>query len=85
MKCLILLGIVTIVPLLCQIVTTASSKYTTQYPQGSSVTYHCDDGYTMTGDHTQTCQSNGAWDKPAPTCDVPGNLKGRVTPRCYVG
>ncbi len=39
------------------------------YPQGSSVTYHCDDGYTMTGDNTRTCQSNGRWDKPAPKCD----------------
>ncbi len=45
---------------------------TAPYHQGTSVTYHCDDGYTMTGDNTLTCQSNGAWDKPAPTCDVPG-------------
>ncbi len=28
------------------------------YHQGASVTYQCDDGYTMTGDNTLICQSN---------------------------
>ncbi len=38
------------------------------YHQGSSVTYKCNNGYTMNGDNTLTCQSEGTWDKPAPTC-----------------
>ncbi len=53
---------------------------TAPYHQGASVTYHCDDGYTMTGDNTLTCQSNGAWDKTVPRCDAPGYFQGKVTP-----
>ncbi|CAJ1086014.1 sushi%2C von Willebrand factor type A, EGF and pentraxin domain-containing protein 1 [Xyrichtys novacula] len=36
----------------------------------SKVRYECDEGYTLNGDHTLICQSDGLWDKPAPRCDV---------------
>lgn len=36
----------------------------------SKVKYECDEGYTLNGDSTRVCQSDGLWDKPAPHCDV---------------
>ncbi|XP_068164048.1 sushi, von Willebrand factor type A, EGF and pentraxin domain-containing protein 1 isoform X1 [Antennarius striatus] len=36
----------------------------------NKVKYECDEGYTLKGDHTRTCQSNGLWDNPAPRCDI---------------
>ncbi len=50
------------------------ATYTALYHQGASVTYHCDDGYSMTGDNTLTCQSNGTWDKLSPTCNRQGKV-----------
>ncbi|TKS92960.1 Sushi, von [Collichthys lucidus] len=51
-----------------------------QYPTGecqgsefgfnSKVKYDCDEGYTLNGESTRVCQSDGLWDKPAPRCDV---------------
>ncbi len=54
------------------------------YHQGGSMTYHCDDDYTMTGDDTLTCQSNGAWDKPTPTCEAPCKALIFLTFQSYV-
>ncbi|KAE8279214.1 Sushi, von Willebrand factor type A, EGF and pentraxin domain-containing protein 1 [Larimichthys crocea] len=36
----------------------------------SKVKYDCDEGYTLNGEATRVCQSDGLWDKPAPRCDV---------------
>uniref|UniRef100_A0A672YPJ6 Sushi, von Willebrand factor type A, EGF and pentraxin domain-containing protein 1 n=1 Tax=Sphaeramia orbicularis TaxID=375764 RepID=A0A672YPJ6_9TELE len=36
----------------------------------SKVKYECDEGYTLNGDSTRICQSNGLWDKPVPRCDI---------------
>ena len=36
---------------------------------GSSATYRCDDGFTLTGgDETRVCQPNGEWSGMEPTC-----------------
>ena len=39
---------------------------------GSTVTYHCDSGYTLEGDQTLTCIMGGdekpSWNKPKPIC-----------------
>ena len=37
---------------------------------GSSVTYACDAGYTLTGSDTTLCQADGNWSDPAPTCVI---------------
>ncbi|XP_039996882.1 sushi, von Willebrand factor type A, EGF and pentraxin domain-containing protein 1 isoform X2 [Xiphias gladius] len=36
----------------------------------SKVKYECDEGYTLNGDSTRVCQSDGLWDKLAPHCDI---------------
>lgn len=36
----------------------------------SKVKYECDEGYTLNGEPTRICQSDGLWDKPAPRCDI---------------
>jgi hypothetical protein len=35
---------------------------------GNTVTYTCDSGYTLMGNATATCQANGTFTGPAPTC-----------------
>ncbi len=35
---------------------------------GSTATYTCTEGYTLTGEATRTCQSNGMWSGSEPTC-----------------
>ena len=35
---------------------------------GSEVTYQCDEGYSLSGESHQTCQSNGAWSGSIPVC-----------------
>uniref|UniRef100_H0YSS6 Sushi, von Willebrand factor type A, EGF and pentraxin domain-containing protein 1 n=1 Tax=Taeniopygia guttata TaxID=59729 RepID=H0YSS6_TAEGU len=34
-----------------------------------AVHYHCNDGYTLQGASTLTCQSDGTWDSEAPHCE----------------
>ena len=36
---------------------------------GTTATYTCDSGYVLTGSRMRTCQTNGAWEEPAPFCD----------------
>lgn len=36
----------------------------------SKVKYECDEGYTLNGDPTRICKSDGLWDKPEPRCDI---------------
>lgn len=44
----------------------------TELKLGSTVTYHCDSGYTLEGDSTLTCIMGGdgkpSWNKPKPIC-----------------
>lgn len=35
---------------------------------GSTATYSCNDGFTLQGQSTRTCQSNSQWSGSAPTC-----------------
>ncbi|XP_069375236.1 sushi, von Willebrand factor type A, EGF and pentraxin domain-containing protein 1 isoform X3 [Paralichthys olivaceus] len=41
-----------------------------EFGLNSKVKYQCDEGYTLKGDSTRVCQSDGLWDKPAPRCDI---------------
>ncbi|ESO92606.1 hypothetical protein LOTGIDRAFT_233055 [Lottia gigantea] len=41
-----------------------------KFTYGSVIRYECDDGYTMLGSSTRTCESNGEWDQPLPVCQV---------------
>ena len=36
---------------------------------GSTITYFCNTGYTLTGDASRNCQANGTYDGSEPTCD----------------
>ena len=36
---------------------------------GSTATYSCDDGFTLQGRSTRTCQTNSQWSGSAPTCE----------------
>ncbi len=36
---------------------------------GSEVTYVCDQGYTISGNDSRVCQSNGEWNGTAPECE----------------
>ena len=35
---------------------------------GSTATYTCNDGFTLQGGSTRTCQTNGQWSGSAPIC-----------------
>ncbi|XP_006809694.1 sushi, von Willebrand factor type A, EGF and pentraxin domain-containing protein 1-like [Neolamprologus brichardi] len=41
-----------------------------EFGYSSKIKYECDEGYTLNGDSTRVCQSDGLWDKPAPRCDI---------------
>ncbi|XP_074480016.1 sushi, von Willebrand factor type A, EGF and pentraxin domain-containing protein 1 isoform X1 [Sebastes fasciatus] len=41
-----------------------------EFGLNSKVNYECDEGYTLNGDPTRICQTDGLWDKPAPRCDI---------------
>ncbi|XP_023687916.2 CUB and sushi domain-containing protein 2 isoform X1 [Paramormyrops kingsleyae] len=47
----------------------------TELKLGSTITFHCDSGYTINGDTTLTCIMGGdskpTWNKPRPTCTAP--------------
>ena len=36
---------------------------------GSTITYSCNTGYTLTGDANRTCQANRTYDGSEPTCE----------------
>ncbi|XP_078682413.1 E-selectin-like [Branchiostoma floridae x Branchiostoma belcheri] len=44
------------------------------YPNG--VTFTCNSGYTLNGQATPTCQADGTWSHPAPTCQGRPDLVG---------
>eukprot|EP00731_Ephydatia_muelleri_P023697 Em0015g1280a len=37
---------------------------------GSTATFSCNQGYTLVGSNRSTCQNNGKWDTPPPTCQI---------------
>lgn len=41
-----------------------------EFDLNSKIKYECDEGYTLNGDSTSVCQSDGQWDKPAPRCNI---------------
>ncbi len=42
---------------------------TTDIVYQSTVTYSCDNGYTLSGNQLRTCQANGQWSGSDPDCD----------------
>lgn len=38
------------------------------YLMGSTVYFHCNSGYSLVGAETSTCQADGTWSRPTPTC-----------------
>ncbi|XP_066480760.1 complement receptor type 1-like [Tiliqua scincoides] len=46
----------------------ADTEILEDFAYGSSVTYHCETGYELTGAPTIHCLSSGSWDQPAPQC-----------------
>ncbi|XP_061921980.1 sushi, von Willebrand factor type A, EGF and pentraxin domain-containing protein 1 isoform X1 [Entelurus aequoreus] len=62
----------TCVPALCEKPSPVSNGQVlgSEFGFDSKVNYRCDEGFTMTGDSTRVCQSDGLWDKPAPRCDI---------------
>ncbi|GFU85227.1 limulus clotting factor C [Trichonephila clavipes] len=42
--------------------------YISKFPLGSSVSYKCNDGYSMQGNSILTCQSDGQWSSEKPQC-----------------
>ena len=42
---------------------------------GSTVTYHCNSGYALSGSSQRLCQSGGRWSGRAPTCIRVGRYK----------
>lgn len=41
-----------------------------EFDFNSKINYECDEGYTLNGDSTRVCQSDGHWNKPEPRCDI---------------
>ncbi|XP_067556168.1 sushi domain-containing protein 2 isoform X2 [Pseudorca crassidens] len=39
-----------------------------RYLVGSTVHFHCDSGYSLAGAEASTCQTDGTWSQPTPTC-----------------
>ncbi|KAM6457025.1 complement receptor type 2-like [Liasis olivaceus] len=56
-----------------------------EFPYGSSVTYHCDPGYSLTGAPTIYCQTSGTWDQPVPQCKRRELATSCVTPGIHNG
>ncbi|XP_026304213.1 sushi domain-containing protein 2 isoform X1 [Piliocolobus tephrosceles] len=39
-----------------------------RYLAGSTIYFHCDNGYSLAGAETSTCQADGTWSSPTPEC-----------------
>ncbi|XP_058290993.1 sushi domain-containing protein 2-like [Hylobates moloch] len=39
-----------------------------RYLEGSTIYFHCDNGYSLAGAETSTCQAEGTWSSPTPKC-----------------
>ncbi|XP_077864038.1 sushi, von Willebrand factor type A, EGF and pentraxin domain-containing protein 1-like, partial [Saccoglossus kowalevskii] len=42
----------------------------TTYTHGSIVSYECETGYQLRGNHQRTCQADASWSGKPPTCDI---------------
>ncbi|XP_037353011.1 sushi domain-containing protein 2 [Talpa occidentalis] len=40
-----------------------------RYLVGSTIHFNCDSGYSLVGVNASTCQSDGTWSRPTPTCE----------------
>lgn len=40
-----------------------------RYLEGSTVHFHCDNGYSLVGAESSTCQNDGTWSRPSPSCE----------------
>ncbi|KAM8862357.1 complement component receptor 1-like protein isoform 2-T3 [Spinachia spinachia] len=67
-------GLPTCEPVLCEdpIIKNAAKEEGSMPPYkfNSMVTFSCISGYSMMGDHTQTCGQNGQWAPGLPTCEL---------------
>lgn len=48
-------------------------KEGSKYLMGSTVYFHCNNGYSLEGAEVSTCQADGTWSYPTPTCQ-PGEM-----------
>ena len=48
---------------------TYSSGDTDARAVGSTATYNCTTGFSLSGDMIRTCQNNGSWNGTDPTCE----------------
>lgn len=39
-----------------------------KYLAGSTVYFHCNNGYSLDGAEVSLCQADGTWSRPTPTC-----------------
>ncbi|XP_062943469.1 sushi domain-containing protein 2 [Cynocephalus volans] len=47
---------------------TNGHKEGTRYLVGSTISFHCDNSYSLVGTETSTCQADGTWSTPTPKC-----------------
>lgn len=59
----------------------------TRYLQGSTLFFHCDNGYSLDGAEVSRCQDNGEWSHPTPTCQPGEDARppGRQNPAARPG
>ncbi|XP_054448861.1 sushi domain-containing protein 2 [Pteronotus mesoamericanus] len=43
-------------------------KEGSKYLKGSTVYFHCNNGYSLEGSQVSTCQADGTWSSPTPSC-----------------
>ena len=41
----------------------------TKYPYGTTISFTCNSGYTLSGNRAITCLSSGMWDGSSPICN----------------
>uniref|UniRef100_A0A8C9HTS3 Sushi domain containing 2 n=1 Tax=Piliocolobus tephrosceles TaxID=591936 RepID=A0A8C9HTS3_9PRIM len=46
----------------------SGQKEGNRYLAGSTIYFHCDNGYSLAGAETSTCQADGTWSSPTPEC-----------------
>ena len=51
-----------------QINATQSQIITRYYEVGTNISFTCNSGYTLIGISFSSCQTNGSWNSPPPTC-----------------
>ena len=51
-----------------------ASTFGSTFPEGTIVTYWCEEGARLEGTADLTCQSDGTWDAETPTCVCDGRV-----------